>query len=48
MTKIMFCACEHEYQDKKYGKNRRVHNASAGTAGKPAWTCTVCGTRKDK
>ena len=36
--KILECVCEHEYQDKKYGRKMRVHNA-----GKEHFKCTVCG-----
>ena len=40
-TKIM--TCKHEYQDKKYGKGRRVFNAgSVGTGTKITYKCTVC------
>lgn len=47
MTKIMTCSCEHEYQDKKYGKYKRVFNKKAkpGTGG-IMWHCTVCGKGK--
>jgi hypothetical protein len=37
-TKILHCGCRHEYQDKKYGAQQRVHNPRAG--GK--FACTVC------
>lgn len=36
---IKRCVCEHEYQDKKYGKKNRVCNKTA----KDKWRCTVCG-----
>ena len=42
--KVMFCPCEHEYQDKRYGKNNRLHNPKK--EGK--YGCTVCGKVKDK
>ena len=35
------CNCEHKFQDRVYGKKRRVH-----TIGKSNITCTVCGKRK--
>lgn len=38
-VKIMFHGCEHDYQDKKYGRNQRVFNRT-----KSGWRCTVCGT----
>jgi hypothetical protein len=38
---ITKCTCEHEYQDRRYGKQNRVHNqGSKGAA------CTVCGIVK--
>ena len=42
------CNCRSEYQDKEYGFNMRVHNKSKSrVVGKTAWTCTVCGVKKD-
>jgi hypothetical protein len=41
MPEIKFCSCEHEYQDKKYGKNKRVHNKTTN-----GWRCTACGNEK--
>ena len=41
---IKTCSCKSEYQDKKYGKNQRVHNRYIKDSG--GWRCTVCG--KDK
>ena len=42
-TIIKTCSkhCEHEYQDKKYGKGRRVHNV-----GRTTTTCTVCSNKE--
>jgi hypothetical protein len=45
-TKVMQCKCEHEYQDKKYGKNLRLHNSTIKEGG--GWRCTVCGAVKGK
>ena len=45
MAKILPCGCEHEYQDKKYGKGMRVHNFTAKTE---TWRCTVCERIKEK
>ncbi len=42
MTKIIKCDCQHEDQDKMYGKGNRVHNETRG--GK--WRCTIC--KKEK
>ncbi len=36
-TKILECFCTHEYQDKRYGKNKRLHNPT-----KDGYRCTVC------
>lgn len=42
MTKIAVCTCKHEYQDKKYGENKRVMNKiKAG-----GYRCTVCDKSK--
>jgi hypothetical protein len=43
-TVIYECGrCQHEYQDKKYGKNRRVFNVRFDE--KKGGTCTVCGNQ---
>lgn len=36
--------CVSEYQDKKYGKGKRVHNKKDGK--EKEYTCTVCGSVK--
>jgi len=42
-TKIKECTCEHEYQDKRYGKYQRVMNPCKNKGGdKVAYRCTVC------
>ena len=38
------CTCDSKFQDKKYGKKKRVHNALQG--GTKGFRCTVCGNRK--
>lgn len=45
---ILICTCEHEYQDKKYGKGKRVHTLTQkGTAKEdPVFRCTVCGKER--
>lgn len=46
-TRIMPCKCQHEYQDKKYGKGMRVHNKGGSSKTQSAvWVCSVCGARK--
>ena len=39
---IVYCGCSHEYQDKKYGRNMRVHNPAVGRDGGVIPRCTVC------
>lgn len=42
MTKgvsILSCGCTHEFQDKTYGRNKRLHSPMANGQ----WKCTVCG-----
>jgi len=43
-TKILDCVCESDYQDKRYGKGKRVHNP--GKENK--YTCTVCGRKESQ
>lgn len=40
---IMKCDCEHEFQDKVYGKGNRVHNYRDKDNN---YICTVCGSIK--
>ncbi len=40
-TAVKPCDCKHEYQDAKYGKGKRLHNAT-----KDGWRCCVCGKTK--
>jgi len=36
--------CEHEYQDKRYGKNKRVMNETRkSSTNSIIYKCTVCG-----
>jgi len=44
---IKICTCKHDYQDKKYGKRRRVFNALAKKGSVQQYRCTICGTVKD-
>jgi hypothetical protein len=39
-TKILKCFCKSEFQDKKYGKQKRVANC---TSKDNEYRCTVCG-----
>ncbi len=40
---IIKCSCEHKYQDKVYGKGRRVMNPTSSMG---QYRCTVCGAEK--
>jgi hypothetical protein len=44
-TRVLSCACESAYQDKKYGNKKRLVIMKQRTKGHPPndWTCTVCG-----
>lgn len=45
--KVMFCRCIHKFQDKHYGKNKRLHNPLGGKGrGGEGYRCTVCGDVK--
>jgi len=37
---ILSCNCKSEFQDKTYGKNKRVKNPAKKAGG---YRCTVCG-----
>lgn len=41
MTAIKACKCENKFQDRRYGKRRRVHNQCS-----KGHRCTVCGTER--
>jgi len=48
-TAIKICRCQHEYQDAKYGKYKRVHNWAVNVDSKRGgWRCTVCNDVKSK
>ena len=42
--KVLQCVCEHEFQDRKYGKGFRLFNRALKEANK--YRCTVCGKEK--
>ena len=49
MMKVLPCSCLHEYQDKCYGRQMRIHNqAPKKPDNNGGWTCTVCGKTKSK
>lgn len=39
MSAIMTCTCVHPFQDKEYGRGKRLFNEGI----KDKWRCTVCG-----
>lgn len=44
---IKTCTCKHDWQDKRYGKQKRVHNeekSNGGSSDKKQGRCTVCKT----
>jgi len=43
-TNITNCSCKSEYQDKRYGKGLRLHNATQSQSAK--WRCTACGVAR--
>ena len=43
---IKICDCKSEYQDKKYGKNKRVFNKTNSTSTTVKYRCAVCGKEK--
>lgn len=46
---VIKCTCKHDFQDKVYGANNRVHNyAKAANNKTGGWRCTVCKAIKPK
>lgn len=44
MVVIKQCSCEHDFQDKAYGKQMRLHNVGKDINSETVQvTCTVCG-----
>lgn len=43
---ILECTCKHEFQDKQYGKNKRVMNEM--TKAESHYRCTVCKKERTK
>jgi len=40
------CTCPHAFQDKEYGKGKRLHNIGGKSVTDRTYTCTVCGIVK--
>jgi hypothetical protein len=49
-TVVLPCSCDHEYQDKRYGKGRRAMNETkpASKSTSKTFRCTVCGKERSK
>ena len=46
-TTVRICGCKSDYQDRRYGEQKRLHNRCAKEEqGRLGWRCTVCGTKK--
>jgi len=43
-TKVLPCNCTNKFQDERYGKDNRLHNATLKPT--PGWRCTVCDKNK--
>ena len=43
---ILDCSCASDFQDREYGRHRRVHTPGKYAAGQQTFTCTVCGTKR--
>jgi hypothetical protein len=41
-TRVLKCHCESKWQDEKYGRGKRLHNATT-----KGYRCTVCGQSKE-
>lgn len=45
--KVLSCRCRHAWQDSRYGKNLRMHNAMKKMLGmKQVFRCTVCNSER--
>lgn len=46
--KVLRCRCYHDFQDKRYGRMKRLHNPTGRDGAKhpDGWRCTVCGDKK--
>lgn len=40
-SKVMECVCQSEFQDRRYGKGKRLHNPMKDNK----WKCTCCGRK---
>jgi hypothetical protein len=44
--KVLPCTCIHAFQDKLYGRGRRVHAPKTGIGKTVTYACSVCGKVK--
>lgn len=44
--KVLKCSCQHSFQDKQYGKGKRIHNISHCKGAVVKYRCTVCSSIK--
>ena len=44
-TKVFPCTCESKFQDKEYGRGRRLFNLRDNNKHAGEATCTVCGSK---
>ena len=44
--RVLPCTCTHVFQDKLYGKGKRVHNPKTGIGKTVNYVCSVCGKVK--
>lgn len=42
-TRVKRCTCSHDFQDRRYGKGKRLFNKTTGRGNSIGWRCTVCG-----
>ncbi|MFH1625552.1 MAG: hypothetical protein ABID54_10430 [Pseudomonadota bacterium] len=45
-TRVLSCDCSNEYQDRKYGKYKRLHN-QCKLGNSIGWRCTICKKVRD-
>ncbi len=45
-TRVLPCSCQHDFQDKKYGKGKRLMNLTI-KRNPTVWRCTVCGKERN-
>ena len=47
VSKVLPCSCQHEFQDRVYGNQNRVHTGGKpDSSGTQTFKCTVCSNEK--